>query len=88
MTQNYIFEELAVAGGEMNELIAQKKAQHLTLGTVSVDCYVRLKPIAWSWFYLGTHVTMDRVKAEELLGFGEKLTPLYMVVSEPCSESI
>ena len=86
--QNCMFDELVFAGCETNDVGVLKKAQSLKLGAVSNGCYVRLKPIAWSWFYLGAHVTMDRIKAEELLGFGEKLTPLYMVVCEPCSEFI
>lgn len=41
---------------------------------------VLLRPVAWSWFYLGEHVTTDKAKAEELLSFGESLQPLYTII--------
>ncbi|NWE18059.1 hypothetical protein [Pseudomonas sp. P7548] len=41
---------------------------------------ILLRPVAWSWFYLGVHVTTDKAKAEELLSFGESLQPLYAIV--------
>lgn len=47
---------------------------------------ILLRPVAWSWFYLGEHVTTDRTKAEELLRFGENLKPLYIIVGEPHSK--
>ncbi|WP_156088639.1 hypothetical protein [Pseudomonas viridiflava] len=47
---------------------------------------ILLRPVAWSWFYLGEHVTLDKTTAEELLAFGESLKPLYTIVVEPCSK--
>jgi hypothetical protein len=61
---------------------------NILLGEACLFDGVVLRPVAWSWFYLGEHVTTDKAKAEELLGFGETLQPLYTIVSEPCTNKM
>ncbi|WP_372030045.1 hypothetical protein [Pseudomonas kurunegalensis] len=80
MNANDVFEDVFVIKEEVSgNQTAVRLAQSDKL--LIADSCVRLRPVAWSWFYLGAHVTMDREKAGELIEFGEKLTPLYMVVS-------
>ncbi|WP_146024532.1 MULTISPECIES: hypothetical protein [unclassified Pseudomonas] len=80
MNASDVFEDVIVIKEEMNgnqSSVRLAQSQRLLIA----DSCVRLRPVAWSWFYLGAHVTMDREKAGELIEFGEKLTPLYIVVS-------
>lgn len=58
------------------------------LGETHLSDGILLRPVAWSWSYLGEHVTTDKAKAEELLQFGESLKPLYAIVGEPYSKKV
>lgn len=52
-------------------------------GAQSDQRFFHLKAVAWTWSYLGNHVTMDKDKAMEMLDLGEIVTPLYAIVSQP-----
>lgn len=36
-----------------------------------------IKPVAWSWFYISRHCTLDESVANELMGDGVDVSPLY-----------
>jgi hypothetical protein len=85
MKNQNMFEDVIIKS-DLGELGIYESA-HQCKAIAEAECFVgaiRLRPVAWSWFYLGEHVTTDRIRAEELLQFGESLNPLYIIVSEPC----
>jgi len=79
MNSKNIFGDVLVAGKNLRVWpVSEESTRSSQLP--NGETVIRLKPVAWSWFYLGSHVTVDKHKAEELLAYGEALTPLYMVV--------
>lgn len=79
MNPKNIFGDVLVTGENLRVCPALEESTRSSQSS-NGDTVIKLKPVAWSWFYLGSHVTVDKHKAEELLGGGEVLTPLYVVI--------
>lgn len=80
MNSKNIFDDVFVSG-EILRVCPAPEEPTRSNQSLNGEAFIKLKPVAWSWFYLGPHVTVDRHKAEELLAYGEVITPLYMVVN-------
>lgn len=85
MKNRSVFEDVVIVENDINRtgIYGIACGYQITLEETSLCDGILLRPVAWSWFYLGEHVTTDRDKAEELLQFGESLKPLYTIVGEP-----
>ncbi|MGY2271056.1 MULTISPECIES: hypothetical protein [Pseudomonas] len=89
MRKKSVFEDIVIIKNDTNLVGIDDIARGCKTpsGETHLSDGILLRPVAWSWFYLGEHVTTDRTKAEELLQFGENLKPLYTIVGEPYSKN-